>query len=416
MFKQVFLSLRHRNLRLFLIGQLFSVIGVWMQIVAGAWLIYRMSDSPFLLGVFAFVQNFPALVFSPFAGIAADRFDRRSLLVLINTLSMVQAFILWVLVVTGHIQVWHIMCLSIFIGILNAFEMPVRQSLISKLIDEPKDLPNAIALNSSVFNGSRLIGPAIAGVVISVFGESVCFFINAISFLPVIVLLCLMILPVVPVKKRNKDDGFQSGVKYVIDSMPLRSLLFLVAILSMTSAVFHALAPVFAKEIFQGGPKTLGLLLSSTGIGAFLSAIYLASRKTVLGLSRIVSFAGIGLGGAYIMFALVNNVMVASIFALIAGACMIMAIGGMNVMIQTIVDERMRGRVMSFYAVALIGISPFGSMLAGWVASHRTVNEALAYAGCVAIFFTVSFMLQLPTFKNIVRSIYVEKGIIPEVR
>ncbi len=253
----MFRALKHYNLRVFLAGQLCSLIGTWMQLVAGSWLIYRLTDSPLLLGFFAFALNFPALVFSPLAGVAADRFDRRSLLVLINTLSMVQAVVLWALVRTGTVQVWHIMALSVFLGILNAYELPVRQSLISQLIEDPKDLPNAIALHSSVFNGSRLLGPAVAGIAIAALGEGVCFLLNALSFLPVIALLCLMRLPV-KVAGNVSGGGIREGFAYVYGSIPIRMLLILVAVLSMASGAFHSLAPVFAKRVFGGGLKCWG--------------------------------------------------------------------------------------------------------------------------------------------------------------
>lgn len=387
-----------------------------MQIVAGSWLIYRMTDSAFLLGVFAFALNFPAMIFSPFAGVAADRFDRRSLLVLINTLAVVQAFVLWVLVLTGMVQVWHVMVLSTLQGILNAYELPVRQSLISQLIDDPKDLPNAIALNSSVYNGSRLIGPAVAGVAIAMWGEGFCFLVNAISFLPVIASLCLMRLPKKMITKKTRKGGARAGFSYVYHSMPIRTLLIMVSVLSMMSGAFYSLAPVFAKDVFKGGPQTLGLLLSCSGCGAFLGAIYLASRKTVLGLSRVIAKAGLGAGVAYMCFSIMIDIRFAVVAAFLSGLFMIMSIGGMNVIIQTLVDEEMRGRVMSLYGIALVGISPVGSILAGVVASRAGAMPALFLAGVFTVACTGLFLFQLPRFRAHVRLIYAAKGIVPEVQ
>ncbi|MEI6437631.1 MAG: MFS transporter [Candidatus Omnitrophota bacterium] len=411
----MFRSLRNYNLRLFLAGQLFSLIGTWMQIVAGSWLIYRLTNSPFLLGAFAFAMNFPALIFSPLAGVAADRFDRRSLLVLVNVLSMVQAFILWVLVYTNTVQVWHVMTLSVLLGILSAYELPIRQSFISKMIDDPKDLPNAVALNSSVFNGSRLIGPAIAGVTIAIFGEGICFLLNALSFLPVIAALCLMRLSYVKAERlMSSKHSLLEGFRYVYHSVPIRLLLVMVSVLSMLSGAFHALAPIFAKDVFGGGPKTLGILLSCSGAGAFLGAIYLAGRSTVIGLGRVVAVAAAGTAVSLMLFSVLLDIRLAIVAVFLSGLGMIMSIGGMNVIIQTLVDEEKRGRVMSLYGIALVGISPIGSITAGLIATHAGVSTALMVAGVFAFIASAIFWFRLPHFRSFVRPIYAAKGIIPE--
>ncbi|MBF0593484.1 MAG: MFS transporter [Candidatus Omnitrophica bacterium] len=411
----MFRSLKYYNLRLFLAGQLCSLIGTWLQIVAGSWLIYRLTNSALLLGFFAFALNFPALIFAPLAGVAADRFDRRSLLVLVNTLAMVQAFILWVLVYSGKVQIWHIMLLSVLLGILNAYEMTIRQSLISKMIDEPKDLSNAIALNSSVFNGSRLFGPAIAGVTIAVFGESICFLLNALSFLPIIAALCLMRLPYVrPPRTLSSKKSLIEGFSYVYHSMPIRLLLIMVSVLSMLSGAFNALAPVFAKEIFGGGPKTLGLILSCSGMGALSGAMYLASRKSVIGLGRVAAVAAAGASVSLMMFALVPDIRYAVVTIYFSGLAMIMSIGGMNVIIQTLADEEKRGRVMSLYAIALVGISPIGSLAAGAIASHAGVVTALFAIASTAFIASIFFWFRLPVFRSHVRPLYAAKGIVPE--
>lgn len=411
----MFRSLRHYNLRLFLGGQLCSLIGTWMQIVAGSWLVYRLTDSALILGAFAFALNFPALIFSPLAGVAADRFDRRSLLVLVNTLSMVQAFVLWVLVFTQNIQLWQIMVLTIFSGILNAYELPIRQSFISKMIDDPADLPNAVALNSSVFNGSRLIGPAIAGVTIAVLGEGACFLINALSFLPVIVALSLMRLP--PVKNGGPaahNEGLMEGFRYVAGSVPIRQLLIMVSILSMLSGAFHSLAPVFARDVFKGGPQFLGLLLSCSGLGAFLGAVYLANRKTVIGLSPVVSLAAGGSAVSLMVFAFLHNTHLAMLAVFASGLFMIMSIGGMNIMIQTLTEEEKRGRVMSLYGIALVGISPLGSVAAGAMTNAVGVSFAMFFVGFFSFLMSFFFWRNLPLFRSKVRTVYLAKGIIPE--
>ncbi len=412
----MFRSLKYYNFRLFLAGQLLSLIGSWMQIVAGSWLIYRMTNSAFLLGAFAFALNFPSLIFSPLAGVVADRFDRRSLLVLINTFAMVQAFILWVLVFTNAVQVWHIMALSVCLGIITAYELPIRQSFISKMIDDQKDLANAVALNSSVFNGSRLVGPAVAGLMIAAFGESFCFLLNALSFLPVIVALCLMRLPIFKVSRTASSTGsLMEGFRYAYHSMPIRLLLIMVSVLSMLSGAFHALAPVFAKDVFIGGPKTLGLLLSCSGSGAFLGAIYLASRRSVIGLGNVAAVAAAGSAVSLMMFAVTVDIRLALVASFLCGMTMIMSIGGMNVILHTLIDEEKRGRIMSLYAIALVGISPVGSLTAGAIAVRSGVSTALMIVGLFALAASFIFWFRLPRFRSKVRPIYASKGIFPEV-
>jgi len=390
-----------------------------MQIVAGSWLIYTLTNSALLLGAFAFALNFPTLIVSPFAGVAADRFERRSLLVLVNTLSMVQAFILWVLVLTHMVQVWHIMVLTTMLGILNAFELPIRQSFISKMIADPNDLPNAVALNSSVFNGSRLVGPAVAGLIISLFGEGICFLLNALSFLPVIAALCLMRMPEAGTHiKRSHKAGYRGslmeGLRYAAHSLPLRWLLIMVSVLSTLSGAFHSLAPVFAREVFHGGPELLGFMLAASGLGAFFGAIYLAGRRTVIGLGRVAAVAGAGAAAALMAFSVIPDFRIAVAAVFFSGLGMIMSIGGMNVMIQTVVDEEKRGRVMSLYAIALVGISPLGSLVAGAIASHAEVSTALMSVSLFALFSAVVFWFRLPKFRSRIRPIYAAKGIIPE--
>jgi MFS family permease len=395
-----------------------SLIGTWMQIVAGSWLIYSLTNSAFLLGAFAFALNFPALIFSPLAGVAADRFDRRSLLVLVNTLSMVQSFVLWVLVLTHTVQVWHVMVLTVILGILNAYELPVRQSFISKMIDDPKDLPNAVALNSSVFNGSRLIGPAVAGLAIAAFGEGVCFLFNALSFLPVIAALCLMRFSPEKVQKKSSMKSTRGslveGLRYAYHSVPIRLLLVMVSVLSMLGGAFHALTPVFARDVFHGGPKAMGFLLACSGLGALLAAFYLAGRRSVIGLGRVTAVAGAGAAASLMVFAVVVDIRLAAVAVFLGGLGMILSIGGMNVMIQTLVDEEKRGRVMSLYGIALVGLSPLGSLAAGLITTHVNVSAALLSVSLFVLLASGLFWLYLPRFRSHIRPMYAAKGIVPE--
>jgi MFS family permease len=409
----IFRALKHRNFRLFFYGQLASMIGTWMQIVALSWLVYRMTNSAFLLGCAGFALNFPAIVVSPFAGIASDRFDRRKLLILIQSFSMLQAVIMTVLVFTARIELWHIFLLSVLLGVCNAAELTVRQSFINEMIDDKKDLGNAIALNSSIFNASRLIGPAAAGVVIAAFGEGMCFLLNALSFVPVIVALFMMDMPLA-LKRAAANAGHElkEGFRYAFGFMPIRSILLLLSVLSMLTGVFQTLLPVFAKEIFGGGPKTLGFLLSFSGVGALAGAFWLAGRVTVVGLGRHVAIASAAAGAGMMVFAMTTDVHAAALMCMLGGLGMILAIGGSNIIIQSLVDEDKRGRVMSLYGLALIGMSPGGNIVAGVAAAHIGIVSTMIFAGVFTLVCAFIFWFSLPHFRSLVRPVYVKKGLV----
>jgi MFS family permease len=416
-FAHVFRTLRYRNYRLFFGGQLVSLIGTWMQQVAMTWLVYRMTNSPFLLGVVGFSGQMPSFLLSAFAGVLADRWNRHRMLMVTQSLAMVQASVLAILTLTGTVAVWHLVCLSIFLGLVNAFDVPIRQSFLLDMIENREDLGNAIALNSSLFNGARLIGPAVAGLVIAAIGEGACFVLNALSYIAVIYALAAM--KITPRKRDALQQGILRGLlegfRYVAGSSPIRRILLLLAVVSLTGMPYAVLMPIFARDILGGGPNTLGFLMGATGVGALTGALMLASRKTVVGLGRWIPLAAGVFGAGLAAFTLSHMVWVSMLLLFFVGLGMMLQMGTSNTILQTIVDDDKRGRVMSFYAVCFLGMAPFGSLLAGSLAGTIGAPETLFISGIVCIIAAVIFAARLPSFRKEVRPIYVRLGIIPEV-
>ncbi|NTV28458.1 MAG: MFS transporter [Candidatus Omnitrophica bacterium] len=413
---ETFRALRHRNFRLFFTGQLLSLVGTWMQIVASSWLVYRLTNSPFLLGCVAFASQIPSFLLSPYAGVVADRHDRRRMLLVIQVLSLAQAVILSYLVLTGAITVWHILILGIFLGCVTAFDLPVRQAFISEMVEDRKDMNNAIALNSALFNASRLIGPAVAGVVIALFGEGVCFAINALSFIPIIIALMMM-----RVSSRRRDGKLRhaltemkEGMRYVAQSIPIRTLLLLLAAVSFLAGGLQTLLPIFVREIYHGGSRAFGFVTSMSGVGALLGSLYLAGRRTVLGLGRMVGWATVGFGTGLVLFGIVNNTYVAGVVAFFLGLAMILAIGSTNMVLQTVVEEDKRGRVMSLYGAALVGLTPVGSIIAGASAGQVGLEQTVLAGGLVCLVTAVVYWRHYPSFRTQLRAVYVKKGILTE--
>ena len=305
-FKHVFRALKHRNYRLFFGGQSISLVGTWMQQIALSWLVYRLTNSPFLLGIVGFIGQIPTFLFSPFAGVFADRHNRRNMLVVTQALSLVQALVLTFLILTNNIHVWQIVLLSGLLGIINSFDIPIRQSFTVEMVENREDLANAIALNSSMVNAARLIGPSIAGILIATVGEGMCFLLNAISYVPVIISLLLMKVPKKDVNSQARDIFLElkEGVSYAFNFSPIKHILLLLALVSLMGVPYQVLMPVFAKDIFHGGAHTLGFLVAMSGIGALIGAIYLAARKSVLGLSRIIVYSAAFFGLGIIAFSL----------------------------------------------------------------------------------------------------------------
>jgi MFS family permease len=415
--KFVLRSLRHRNYRLFFTGQSLSLIGTWMTQLATSWLIYRVTNSAWLLGLVGFSGQLPAFFLAPFAGVWIDRWNRLSILKITQLLSMLQSFALVAVVFTNHTTVWNIALLTMFQGIVNAFDMPARQSFVVEMIQDRADLANAIALNSTMVNGSRLVGPTIAGFVIAFGGEGYCFLIDGFSYLAVIISLLLMRLDSVPEKRAGKNiwADLKEGWEYASGFTPIRSLLLLLVGASLFGLPYSVLLPVFAGTVLQGGPHTLGFLTAASGFGALTSAISLAMRRTIVGLGRMIAITSFSFGGGLIAFGFSNKLWVSLPLMFVVGFSMMQFMSACNTIMQTIVEEKKRGRVMSFYTMALIGIMPFGSLLAGAVASKVGAPHTVMLGGSICIVSASWFALRLEELRRIVRPIYVQLGILPEV-
>ncbi|MEO0097763.1 MAG: MFS transporter [candidate division WOR-3 bacterium] len=371
--KNIFRSLRYYNFRLYFSGQSISLVGTWIQRLAMPWLVYRLTNSPFLLGAVGFVGQVPTFLFTPFAGVLVDRWNKYHTLVITQILAMFQALLIFFLYILKILTIWQIFILSIFLAVINAFDMPLRQAFIVELIDKKEDLGNAIALNSLMVNMARLLGPSLAGVLISLTNEGICFLVNAISYIFVIIFLLKM--EIVNDKIENKKEflslfkDLKEGFRYVFGFPPLRYIILLLALISLVGMPYTILMPIFASKILHGNAYTFGFLMAGSGIGALIAGLYLASRKTVLGLGRILAFSPIIFGCGLILFSLSRNFLLSFLMMIVTGFGMILNMTGSNTLLQTIIEDDKRGRVMSFYTMAFIGIAPFGSLLAGTLAS-----------------------------------------------
>jgi MFS family permease len=416
-FKFMARALRHKNYRLFFGGQGVSLVGTWMQQVALSWLVYRLTNSALLLGLVGFAGQFPTFLLTSFAGVLADRWPRLRLLIVIQTLSAIQASILALLTLTGHIAVWHIFVLGICMGAITAFDVPTRQSLIGDMLEKREDLGNAIALNSAMFNGARLVGPSIAGLLLSVTSEGVCFLLNALSFMAVIAALAAMKIPRVvkkPVKQRILHD-LKEGYTYGFGFPPVRYMLLNLALLSLMGMPYTVLMPIFARDILGGGAHTLGFLVAMSGVGALVSALYLASRKSVIGLGRVVAIASGIFGSALVLFSFSRHVPLSLFLSLCTGFGFMSVITSTNTILQTLSEEDKRGRVMSLYTMAFMGMTPFGSLIIGSLANEIGAPHAVTAGGIVCMLSAYLFFSRLPTFRKLIRPIYIEKGIVSEI-
>lgn len=382
-FKLTFRALQSRNYRLFYLGQFISLIGTWMQQIAVSWLVYRMTNSVFLLGFVGFISQIPILIISPFAGIWSDRFNKYRILIWTQSLSMIQALSLAALVLSGVIAVWQIILLSLFLGCINAFDVPARQSFIVEMIEDRKDLGNAIALNSAMFNATRFLGPFAAGILIATVGEGICFLINGISYLAVIAALLAMNIVYLrkEIQKAGLFEEFTEGFVYVFSDAKMRSILLLLSLTSIMGIPFIVIMPAYAKDILHGGPHTLGFLMSALGAGALFGAFYLASRKSGRGLRRTIplSVAVFGLGLIGISFS--DLLWVALLLTFISGFGMMIQVASSNTWLQMNVADDKRGRMISFFTVSLLGMAPLGSLLAGSTAGAIGVPLTLLIGG-----------------------------------
>jgi len=412
----IFRALYHRNYRLFFGGQGISLIGTWMQQLAMSWLVYRMTNSTFLLGLIGFSSQICSFFFAPFAGVLSDRWNRHHILVVTQSLAMIQASILATLTLTGTITVHHIFILALFLGFVNAFDMPNRQAFVVEMVQKREDLGNAIALNSFLFNGARLVGPSIAGILISILGEGICFLLNGVSFLAVIIALLAM---KITSNKRETEksrvlQGLKEGFAYAFGFPPIRSIIFFLGWISLVGMAYTTLVPVFAKDILHGGSQTYGFLMAASGMGAVVGAVYLASRTSVVGLGRIIAIASGIFGIGLISFSLSHVLWLSLFLSLLTGFGMMVHMASSNTVLQTMVDDDKRGRVMSLYTMSFMGMAPFGSLLGGSLASKIGAPYTLIICGAFCILGSFMFTKRLPSIRKMVRPIYIRKGILSE--
>ena len=408
-------ALRSRNFRLYFTGQTISLIGTWMTRLATSWLVYRLTGSALLLGIVGFSGQIPTFLFAPFAGVWVDRLDRRRVLVVTQFLAMLQSLALAALTLSRHINIQEIIWLSAFQGLINAFDMPARQAFLVQMVEDKQDLGNAIALNSSMVNLARLVGPSLAGAVIAVSGEGACFLIDGISYIAVIASLLAMRLQAGALKPAvlSMLGQLKEGWAYVSGFAPVRTILLLFAMVSLMGWPFTVLMPIFAGKVLHGGPHTLGFLMGAVGIGALVSAISLALRKTVLGLGRMIPISTACLGVGLILFGMSRVLWLSLLLMLFCGFGMMQQMAASNTIIQTIVEDDKRGRVMSFYAMAFVGMAPFGSLLAGISAHAMGAPLTVMLSGACCLAGAIWFATQVRAIRKLIRPIYVDLGILP---
>jgi len=410
-------ALRHRNYRLFFGGQGISLIGTWMTRVATSWLVYRLTGSAFLLGLVSFASQIPILLLSPFAGVWVDRLNRHRVLVITQILSMLQSFGLAALALAGIITVPEVIALNLFQGAVNAVDMPARQAFVIEMVEEQEDLGNAIALNSSLVNAARLIGPSAAGLLIAAVGEGYCFLLDGFSYLAVIASLLAMIVQ--PHRVEHLRGGvlaeLREGWNYISGFRPIWSILLLLALISLVGMPYTTLMPIFAGKILHGGAHTLGFLMAAVGVGALMGAVTLAARRTVLGLGRRIPMTAAGFGAGLLVFAASDRLWLSLLLLVATGFCFMQQMASSNTILQTIVENKKRGRVMSFYAMAFQGVAPFGSLIAGAAASRIGAPHTLMIGGAICMGGAALFAVQLPALRRLIHPIYVQIGIIPEV-
>ncbi|MBR8830239.1 MAG: Enterobactin exporter EntS [Chroococcopsis gigantea SAG 12.99] len=408
-------ALRSRNYRLFFAGQGISLIGTWMTQVSTVWLVYQLTHSALILGIVGFISQIASFVFAPFGGVIVDRTHRRTLLIITQALAMAQSLTLAALTLTGAVNIWLIVALSFWQGLITALDAPARQTFVKDMIERSDDLPSAIALNSSLINGARLVGPAIAGIVIARIGAGYCFLIDGISYIAVIAGLLLMRfnkeLPIVK-GAMNPLGRIKEGFIYAYEFLPIRSILLLMVMFSLMVMPYSTLMPVFAIKILHGDSNTLGMLMAASGIGALSGGIYMISRRTVVGLGKVIAFAPMVSGTGLIAFSLSQALWLSMLTITLVGFGSIIQIASSNTLIQTIVEDDKRGRVMSIYTMSFLGMVPFGNLWSGFLADSIGAANTFTINGIVCLIGAFLFARQLPALRRIVRPIYREKGIV----
>ena len=393
-------ALKVRNYRLFFMGQMVSLIGTWMQTVAQAWLVYRLTGSALLLGAVGFSSQFPVFLVAAVGGAVADRRNRHHIVIATQTASMIQASVLAALTLSGRVQVWHVFCLAASLGIINAFDIPARQSLIADLV-EKKDLINAIALNSSMFNSARIIGPAVAGVLAGTLGEGWCFFANAVSFVAVLLGLLRMDFTPRPMPPRSSGalEHMLEGFRFVRRTAPVRALILLLGMGSLMGMPYVVLMPIFADRILHGGARGLGILMSFSGAGALLGALSLALRSDARGLLRLVAASSAAFGLSLILFSVSRQFWLSAALLVPVGFAMMVQMASSNTLIQSMVPDHLRGRVMAVYSMMFMGMAPFGSLYAGALAHRAGAPATVALGGLVCIAGASLFAARLGRFR-----------------
>ncbi|WP_435549826.1 MFS transporter [Desulfobacterium sp. N47] len=400
--KIIFRSLKHKNYRLFFGGQSISLIGTWIQRIAISWLVYKLTNSVFLLGVVGFADQIPTFLLSPLAGVLTDRLNRYHIIIVTQILAAIQALILTCIYFYGIIDIWHIIFLSVFLGSINAFDIPARHSLLVEMIEKKEDLGNAIALNSSMFNSARLLGPSIAGILIAATGEGACFLINALSY--IVVIASILKMKIVPriINKKNTHvlTEIKEGFSYTFGFRPIKFVILLFGLVGLMGMPYSVLLPVYAKEILKGGSHTYGFLMGASGLGALTGALYLASKNSIHGLLKIVPWSAGIFGIGLIIFSLSRYSLLSMVLMVLIGFGLMLQLASSNTLLQTIVDDDKRGRVLSIYIMTLMGSATFGSLLAGGMAKFLGVPLTLAIGGISCISGAVLFAKKLPELQK----------------
>ena len=396
MIKNISRAFKHKNYRIYYFFQFFSFIGTWLQSTAQSWLIYKLTGSPIFLGLVSFAGSLPSLAFAPFAGISSDHFKRKKVLLVTQILCLIHGAMLAMLFFSGVINKWHILCLAVFLGIVNSFDVTSRQSFIPLLVDK-EDLVNAIALNSSMFNGARMIGPAIAGVLIASHGEGVCFVLNVLSYVPIITFLFWVKARDQIVKKiKSPYSQLKEGIIFIWMNRPVRSLLLLVGTFSFWGMSFSTLMPIFSDQVLKSGSKGLGILMCSSGIGAVIGGLFLASRGKVLGIKKIIAFCSIVFSISLCAFAFSKSLFLSIFLLVVVGFCFVIINAGNNTTIQALSPDYLRGSVIGFYSMMFMGMFPVGSLTIGYLAHCFGVASAVAVGSIVCLVAGIYFMLKVP--------------------
>lgn len=408
-------AFRHPGFRLFFLGQGVSQFGTWLQLIATSWLIYRLTGSAFLLGLATFALQLPFLVLAPVAGVLVDRLAKRRVLLATNTIACAQATAMLLLVASGRIEPWHLIAGNAVLGLVNAFDSPARQSFLIELVGGREDLPNAIAFQSLLMNGARFVGPMIGGAVIAVGGEVWGFGLNSASYLAVLAALAALRVPAH--RPEHTEAGWlaqlAAGFRWAYGFLPSRSMLLLLAVLSIGAQPYQSLAPYFARDVFGGDSQTLGYLIAAGGMGAATGMLYLALRPTVRGLLTIIGYAAAAAGIALIGFAYTTRLWPALALVYVTGMGIMLTAGATNTVLQTIVEDRLRARVAAIYIMSFLGMSPLGALAAGWAAHYVGPPAALAAGGVLALGAAVAYLARLGAIRREMRPLYEHLGIAP---